>query len=71
MIWVFKTSVNTKTKIKSISGILNSQIQPQGSWNFDLDDCDRVLRIECEKLEIVSLQQALAQAGIDCEELDD
>lgn len=71
MIWVFKTSVNTKSKIKRVSGILNRQVKPKGNWNFDLDDCDKILRIECEKLEIAVLRDALAQAGVACEELTD
>ncbi len=71
MIWVFKTSVRTRTEARNISEILRSIVLSGGSWSFDLDDCDKVLRIESEKLEITSLQLALAQEGVVCEELDD
>lgn len=69
MIWVFKTSVKSKSKVRSISAILDSQVYPGGSWNFDLDDCDKILRIESERLEVQLLQDSLARAGVVCEEL--
>ncbi|AYN05071.1 hypothetical protein [Flavobacterium sp. 140616W15] len=47
MIYVFKTSVNTASKLESATTILN-ELLPDAKWNFDLDDWDNVLRIDSE-----------------------
>jgi len=39
-------------------------------WNFDLDDCDKVLRVEATGLNPGSVEQLLLAAGFDCRELD-
>ena len=48
MVYVFKTSIEDKKQIKSISKNLN-EIQDIQRWNFDLEDCDNILRIVAEK----------------------
>ncbi|MCD0473814.1 hypothetical protein LPB87_05345 [Flavobacterium sp. EDS] len=47
MIYVFKTSVNTASKLESATTILN-ELLPGVKWNFDLDDWDNILRIDSE-----------------------
>ena len=47
MIYVFKTSVDNQTKFESASALLN-QLLPESQWNFDLEDCDNILRIDSE-----------------------
>lgn len=44
MVYVFKTSVTDKKQVKSISKNLN-EINAIKKWNFDLEDCDNILRI--------------------------
>jgi len=39
-------------------------------WNFDLDDRDKVLRIESTELNPGSVESLLLRAGFHCEELD-
>jgi len=39
-------------------------------WNFDLDDCDKVLRVEATGLNPGLVEQLLLAAGFDCRELD-
>lgn len=46
-IYVFKTSINPKD-VRFINSILRSII-PECFWNYDLEDCDRVLRIKSKK----------------------
>lgn len=48
MIEVFKTNVETQ---EEAAAILNhfSLVFPQHKMNFDLDDCDRILRVETEE----------------------
>ncbi len=70
MIYVFKTTVKTKKAVKQITPKLNDLL-PTSKWNFDLEDCDNILRID-SKIEISELViQLLQDNGFDCIELDD
>lgn len=44
MVYIFKTSVKDKKQIKDLSKNLN-KIKAIKKWNFDLEDCDNILRI--------------------------
>lgn len=46
MILIFKTTVKNKTQVKKVAPLLNGLLSPCAKWNFDLSDCDKVLRIE-------------------------
>ena len=46
MVLVFKTTVKNKTQVKKVAPLLNGLLSPCAKWNFDLSDCDKVLRIE-------------------------
>ena len=48
MIYVFKTSVKTKTQVKKLKPHID-KLLPNVKWNFDLDDCDKILRIDSEE----------------------
>lgn len=66
MIYVFKTSVDNRSKFESAS-VLLQELLPNSLWNFDLEDCDNILRIDSE-LDIPNLIQ---NNGIfDCIELE-
>jgi len=67
-VYVFKTSIN-QTDVRLVNSILRSII-PQSKWNFDLEDCDKILRIESNKdiVEIVCFN--LEIDGINCKELE-
>ncbi len=63
---VFKTSVNYKKQIK----LLAESLDQIGNWNFDLEDCDHILRVETtinRKNKIIALLQ---EHGLKCEELE-
>lgn len=49
MVSVFKTDVSTETEAKSIINMLKSQTI-ECEINFDLEDCDKILRIEGESI---------------------
>ncbi len=66
MIYVFKTSVDSPSKLESASALLH-EILPETLWNFDLEDCDNILRIDSEH-EIVNL--ILNNGIFDCIELE-
>jgi hypothetical protein len=68
MILVFKTNVNSFSKVKRISSKLN-QLFPESKWNFDLEDCDNILRFESDTNiinEVIILMKIL---GFECEAL--
>jgi len=68
MVLVFKTNVNSSSKVKRVAPKLN-KLFPNSKWNFDLEDCDRILRFESDndiKTEIIILMRIL---GFDCEAL--
>ena len=48
MIFVFKTSVKTKMQIKKLKPHIE-KILPKAKWNFDLEDVDKILRIDSKE----------------------
>lgn len=71
MIWVFKTSVADSAQAAAVKPLLNQIVTPEGTWNFDLEDCDKILRIDSAALAVEKLINSLHNQGILCEELPD
>ena len=69
MVYVFKTSVKYKKQIKKVAQELNKMKEIQ-EWNFDLEDCDKILRIVARNLNSVLICNLLHSLGIYCEELE-
>lgn len=67
---VFKTSVENVDHVKYLSPKLNA-LAGDGSWNFDLADCDRILRIVSDRLEAREAALLLHNFGFICSELED
>jgi hypothetical protein len=67
---VFKTSVETMDQINWLSPRLDA-LAGNGSWNFDLTDCDRILRIVSDRLKAEEATRVLMQLGFHCSELED
>jgi hypothetical protein len=67
MIYVFKTSVDTKSKLELATTVLNEVLTDNTIWNFDLEDCDNILRIDSEN----EITESMLQNDIfDCVELE-
>jgi len=66
MIYVFKTSVDTNSKLEFANALLQ-ELLPNAFWNFDLEDCDNILRID-SKIEVTDL--ILNNGVFDCVELE-
>jgi len=66
---VFKTNVTSKKKVSMVKPLLAS-FPTIHQWNFDLQDCDRVLRIEAIGLNPNSIERLLDKAGFNCKELE-
>ncbi|MBC8769266.1 hypothetical protein H4O18_14815 [Arenibacter sp. BSSL-BM3] len=68
-ILVFKTSVSKKRQIKTLKPVLNNLITKNDYWNFDLEDCDNILRVETQAVQVDSVIRILKKHGFYCEEL--
>jgi hypothetical protein len=69
MIYVFKTSVRTKNQARNLKPHMD-KILPAGKWNFDLDDCDKVLRIDSDENIVLKIRSLLTIHQFHCEELE-
>ncbi len=66
---VFKTSVTGKDEVKKLKPLLNRLVNQNGYWNFDLEDCDNILRVETQSLSAPVISSLLQKSGFHCEEL--
>lgn len=69
MIFVFKTSVTTQGQIKKLKPHFD-KLMPSAKWNFDLEDCDKILRIESEENIVFAAIDLLKIHNFHCEELE-
>lgn len=70
-LFILKTDIRTKRQLNTIKTVLQ-QSNEITRWSIDLEDIDRVLKVETEmdsqEAEMVEL---LRSKGINCEELPD
>lgn len=69
MVFVFKTNVQECEVAQQLTQKLLSCF-PHYKINFDLEDCDKILRVEGHSVEAERIVQELAQAGIFCQPLE-
>jgi len=69
MVEVFKTNVQKKAQSKMLLCIL-SEVFPSFKINFDLSDCDKVLRVEGDNMEALRIMILVKEYGFTCEILD-
>ncbi|MBX2925726.1 MAG: hypothetical protein KF746_26255 [Chitinophagaceae bacterium] len=62
MVAVFKTTVNNKKDAKKVLGTLET-VFTSARINFDLEDCDNILRVEANNIDIELVQKVLFQHG--------
>lgn len=65
MVEVFKTNVGHHKQANSLLQLLQDNF-PGSRINFDLDDCDKVLRIEGEHICSVRVMEVVAGKGFKC-----
>jgi hypothetical protein len=70
-IWVFRTSVISHEDVTILSPLLDSLMHAGDKWNFDLEDCDHILRVETHEVQPFVIIEKLALAGYACAELGD
>ncbi len=69
MVEVFKTNVGKRHRAENPLCAL-SETFPSFKINFDLSDCDKVLRVEGENMEALRIMLLLKQYGYTCEMLE-
>lgn len=69
-ILIFKTNVSGKNNVNEVSPHLESLNGIQ-RYTFDLDDIDKVLRVEARGLSSQKIESVIKKAGYHCEELPD
>ncbi len=69
MVEVFKTNVQKKVQIKMLLCML-SKAFPSFKMNIDLSDCDKVLRVEGDNINVFWIMLIVKENGFECEVLD-
>ena len=65
---VFSTSVKEPRQVSRVRTLL-TKVPAIAPWNFDLEDCDNILRIVATGLSPQYIEKLLQKAGIHCQEL--
>lgn len=65
MIEIFKTNVKEEKEAKKILNILIAEF-PKCKINFDLEDCDKILRIEGIDFTVRIIEKRLKKIGFIC-----
>ncbi|WP_153797776.1 hypothetical protein [Foetidibacter luteolus] len=68
-ILVFKTNVEDRKHVRKLFRILRA-IQGILKWNVDLEDNDKVLRVEAVSLSPHAIENVMQRAGYYCKELE-
>lgn len=69
-ILVFKTNLENKKQLREVQTALNG-VEGINSWNTDLEDCDRILRVVSYGVHPERVIQQMRTLGYKCEELPD
>ncbi|MDE3253007.1 MAG: hypothetical protein KGO92_09370 [Bacteroidota bacterium] len=69
MVQVFCTTVKSREDVIKIKPFLDKQLTP-ASWNFDLSDCDHILRVVASEDLSQKVISVLQQYGYSCRELE-
>lgn len=69
MIYVFKTSVKTRNQVKALKPHID-KILPEAKWNFDLEDYDKILRIDSDENIVLKITDLLTIHKFYCAELE-
>lgn len=68
-VYIFKTTVINQSHVKGLKSDLNKLTQKNEQWNFDLEDCDNILRIETREPSVEKFVKVLQTQGFQCVEL--
>ncbi len=66
---VFSTSVNEPRQVSKVTALL-TKVPTIAQWNFDLEDCDNILRVVSHDVSPRYIESLLNNAGFLCAELE-
>ena len=69
MVEIFKTNVTDLSQAEKIIALLNLHF-PCYSVNFDLHDCDNILRVKGDSVSISEIELLVSTAGFHCNVLN-
>ena len=69
MVEVYKTNVTALTDAREIIAVLKLHF-PETRINFDLDDCDKILRVEGPEIPTEMIAELVSQKGFACKALE-
>lgn len=65
---VFKTNLQQADDVERVTSTMNDE-QRILRWTVDREDCDKVLRVESDRILADEVAALIRQAGYSCEEL--
>lgn len=69
-LFILRTNLQTRSEFARLEQHLLNV--PGVHWcTIDLEDCDKVLRVECENLSLDAIVTEAVRLGFSCEELED
>ncbi|WP_259070035.1 hypothetical protein HDF24_24670 [Mucilaginibacter sp. X4EP1] len=68
-ILIFTTSVEKPEEVNAVKPLFKS-VPAISQWNFDLEDCDNILRIVADNISPRFIESLLHTAGFNCRELE-
>lgn len=68
MISIYKTNIENSSQIQLLKKELDTLLGEE-NWNFDLDDCDRILRVETDSSLSNEITYILKSNGFEVTEL--
>ena len=69
MVEIFKTNVNEVLQAEKIISLLNDHF-PAFMINFDLHDCDKILRVKGESIPVDEIVNLVSANGFHCSVLN-
>jgi tRNA G26 N,N-dimethylase Trm1 len=69
MVEIFKTNVDDPSHALQIITLLSHHF-PAFAINFDLHDCDKILRIKGDSIPVDKIVDIVSQSGFDCSVLN-
>ena len=70
MIFIFKTNISHPSEVEILKPLINKRF-PNETWNFDLEDCDKIFRIDSDNMNsALKVSLFFKTLGYDCDELN-
>lgn len=67
-ILIFKTSIRSKEDVQKVAPHLDHH-ECITRWTMDLDDWEKVLKVEAQGLDLIDVEIMIAGLGFECSEL--